>query len=337
MDERRLEIRVGMLVLAALGGVIAMLWLMGELSFGRGGRLAVEFSHSGNVVEGAPVKLGGVVVGRVDKIALTPDRRDADGNPLPVKMTLALDNKAREALRDDTQVTVATQGPLGEPYLELFVGTGRDPLRADREPIRGVDAARLELVAAKMSSLLEGATRLIDQNPQALSELVVGVAGLSHTLDGVMKENREEIRTLLTDAAAAAKELREVAALARGQLQPGGKAAALIDDASASAKLLRSDLPQLTSDAKRALAGAAAVSGQLTVEDGQRLKVALARYTAAGEKLDRIAARTENVLAKIEAGEGSFGGLYKDPQVYQDLKALMTELKRKPWKILWKD
>ncbi len=335
MDERRLEIRVGMLVLAALGGVIAILWLMGELSFGRGAQLAVEFSHSGNVVVGAPVKLGGVVVGRVDEIRLTPDRRDADGNPLPVKMTLSLDKASRAALRDDAQVTVATQGPLGEPYLELAVGTGREPL--SNEPIRGVDAARLELVAAKMSSLLESVSRLIDQNPQAIGDLIGGVAGLSHTVDGVMKENRNEIRTLLTDAAAAAKELREVAALARGQLSPGGKGAQLIDDASASAKLLRQDLPQISADAKRALGGAAAVTGQLTVEDGQRLKVAIARYTAAGEKLDRIATRAENVLVKIEAGEGTLGGLYKDPQAYQDLKALLTELKRQPWKLLWKD
>ncbi len=337
MDERRLEIRVGGLVLAAVAGVLAILWLMGELTFGRGAQLAVEFSHSGNVVAGAPVKLGGVVVGRVDKIVLTPDRRDADGNPLPVRMQLALEPSSRAALRDDTQVTIATQGPLGEPYLELFVGTAREPLLAAREPIRGVDAARLELVASRLSSLLEGATRLLDQNPQALGDLIGNVAGLSRTVDGVMKENRAEIQTLLSDAAAAAKELREVAALARGQLMPGGKGAQLLDDAAASARALRTDLPQLSADAKKALSGAAAVTGQLTVEDGQRLKVALAKYTAAGEKLDRIALRAENVLTRIEAGEGSLGGMYKDPQLYQDLKVLVADLKRHPWKFLWKD
>ena len=64
MDERRLEMKVGALVLATLVGVLGLLWLMGELKTGGGTVLSVDFAHTGNVVKGAPVKLGGVVVGR---------------------------------------------------------------------------------------------------------------------------------------------------------------------------------------------------------------------------------------------------------------------------------
>jgi phospholipid/cholesterol/gamma-HCH transport system substrate-binding protein len=67
MDERRLEMKVGALVLAALVGVLGLLWLMGELTLGRDTVLSVDFSHTGNVVKGSPVKLGGVVVGRVEE------------------------------------------------------------------------------------------------------------------------------------------------------------------------------------------------------------------------------------------------------------------------------
>ncbi|MGQ0504001.1 MAG: MlaD family protein [Myxococcaceae bacterium] len=335
MDERRLEMRVGVLVLTAVGGLLAMLWLMGELTLGRGAKLAVEFSHSGNVVAGAPVKLAGVVVGRVERVELTPEGRDAQGNPLPVRMRLSMQESTHAALREDALVTVATQGLLGEPYLELNAGIAQAPLTA--EVVRGMDAARLEMVIARVSGFLDGASRILDQNPQVVGDLLGGVAGLTHTVDGVVTENRAEIRGLLVDAAAAVKEMRSVAELARGQLSPGGKAAQLVDDAAASAKTLRADLPALSGDARKALAGAAAVTGQMTPEDGQRLRVALAKYSAAGEKLERIAARAETVLARIEAGEGTIGGAYKDPQVYDDLRSLLSDLKRHPWKILWKD
>ena len=144
MDERRLEMKVGALVLAALVGVLGLLWLMGELTLGRDTVLSVDFSHTGNVVKGAPVKLGGVVVGRVEEIHLEPDRRDPQGRPLPVRMGLSVKPEAMVALREDTRVTVATVGPLGEPYLELNPGSASSPpLPASGGSLRGTDAPRL--------------------------------------------------------------------------------------------------------------------------------------------------------------------------------------------------
>jgi phospholipid/cholesterol/gamma-HCH transport system substrate-binding protein len=50
-----------------------------------------------------------------------------------------------------------------------------------------------------------------------------------------------------------------------------------------------------------------------------------------------VAARAERLLARIEAGEGTLGAMQKDPQIYEDLKALITDLRKHPWKVLWKD
>src|SRR5258708_23476260 len=86
MDETRLELKVGALILLAIAGALALLWLMGELTLGSTGRVAVEFGHTGNVVKGAPVKLGGVQVGKVERITLTPDRRGAPRGPPPSRV-----------------------------------------------------------------------------------------------------------------------------------------------------------------------------------------------------------------------------------------------------------
>ena len=98
MDETRLELKVGALVLLALAGALALLFLMGELSFGTRKHLIVDFSHTGNVVKGAPVKLGGVGVGKVESIELHAARKDADGLPLPVSIEASLTDEAAAAL-----------------------------------------------------------------------------------------------------------------------------------------------------------------------------------------------------------------------------------------------
>jgi phospholipid/cholesterol/gamma-HCH transport system substrate-binding protein len=337
MDERRLELKVGALVLAALVGVLGLLWLMGELSLGRSTALTVDFGHTGNVVEGAPVKLGGVEVGRVESIQLLPERRDAQERPLPVRMELAVRPEALAALRADARVTVSTVGPLGEPYLELNPGSLKTPALPSGATLRGTDAPRLDLVTQQLSAFLDLASTALAEDPEGLKNLAGNVSRLMGTLEDVLAENRGDLRTLTVELSAASKDLRTFARLARESMQPGGSGARLLGDGADTATLMKRELPGLTGSASKTLDGLSALTGDLNAEDGARLKLALQRYTAAGEKLDVIAARAERVMARIEAGEGTLGALQKDPQVYDELKTLLSDLRKHPWKILWKD
>jgi phospholipid/cholesterol/gamma-HCH transport system substrate-binding protein len=296
-----------------------LFWIMGSFSSVTSpGRLSVRFAHTGHVTEGAPVRLGGVQVGRVDRIRLFPERRDESGASLPITMELSLSDESRRALHADVAVTIATQGPLGEPYLELDPGSATTPLLALGTEIRGVEALRLDQVAARMGALLDALSETLQDNPGAVTSLLRGIGGFSETAGGVLKENRDQLRTLLSELTAAAKQMNALARAAQAQLPPGEKTARMMDDA------------------QRALAGLAAATKDLTPEDGARARQALASYAAAGEKLDRIAARAERVLARMEAGEGTLGALQKDDQLYKDLRDLVADLKAHPWKVLWK-
>ncbi|MCC6335126.1 MAG: MCE family protein [Myxococcales bacterium] len=336
MDESRLELKVGALVVAAVSGVLLLLFFMGELSLGGEVTVKVDFAHTGSVVKNAPVKLGGVQVGHVTQVALLASRRDDRGRVMPVEMTLAISKEAAAALRADAAVTVSSQGPLGESYLELWPGSAPDGFDP-KEPIRGTDAPRLDVVSNRLAHFLDAASDVLEKDPEALAKLFHGVAGLTTTVDGVLTENRDDLKTLTSELAATAKDLRALAATARTQLEPGGKTAVLIDDAAATAKLARTELPELSKKANTALTGVAAVAGQFTEEDGKRLKEMIAKYQAAGEKMDVIAARADRILARLEAGDGTLGALMKDKQVYTDLKDLLADLKAHPWKFLWKD
>jgi phospholipid/cholesterol/gamma-HCH transport system substrate-binding protein len=336
MDESRLELKVGALVLAAALGLFALLVLMGELSFGVASAVTVNFAHTGNVVKNAPVKLGGVVVGKVESVELVPERRDAEGAALPVRMRLGVSKEAARVLRRDATVTVSSVGPLGESYLELWAGQAQEPWDGTSE-LRGTDSPRLDVVSNRLAKFLDAASRVLEQDPDALTKLIRGVGELTVSMDGVVTDNRESIKTLATELVAATKELRALTASARTHLEPGGKGYALLDDAAATAKLARAELPGLSDKARASLDGLAKVASQLSEEDGRRLKNLVARAEAASEKLDALAARADKMLARLEAGEGTAGKVLKDPQVYDELKTLLTDVRKNPWKLLWKE
>ena len=337
MDERRLEMKVGALVLGAVLGVLGLLWLMGELTTGGEPVLSVDFAHTGNVVKGAPVKLGGVVVGRVEEIGLEPDRRDERGQPLPVRMGLWVKPEALAALRADARVTVATVGPLGEPYLELNPGSASSSPLPSGVALRGTDAPRLDLVAQQLSAFLDMASGALADDPEGLQKLAANVSRLTSTLDTVLNENRGDLRMITGELSAAAKDMRTLAKLARETMQTGGTGAQLLGDAAETVSLVKRELPGISGTASKTLNGMSMMMGGLDAKDGERVKLALERYTSAGEKLDQIAARADRLLARIEAGEGTVGALQKDKQVYEDIRGLLSDLRKHPWKVLWKE
>ena len=336
MDETKLELKVGALVLLALAGALLLLFLMGELSFGARELLSIDFSHTGNVVKGAPVKFGGVQVGKVEAIELLPARRDEYGLPMPVTLTVSLTPEASKALKVDTAVTISSQGPLGEPYLEVNPGASDQALDLKKH-VRGTDAPRIDLVSNRLAKFLEVIGGAIEKDPEALTGLIGGISGLTRSVDGVVTDNRDDIRQILREMSEAAKDLRAIAAAAKAQIEPGGKAAVLIDDVSVTAKQLKTDVPVLTKEAQAVLGGAAKVAGQFTEEDGKQLRAAALKYAALSEKLDGMATRADRIFKKLEAGEGTMGAMIQDKQVYDDLKNLLADLRKHPWKMLWKD
>ncbi len=336
MDESKLELKVGALLLAALLGSLGLLSLMGELSFGSNATLKVDWSHTGNVVIGAPVKIAGVSVGRVESINLMASRVDKDGELMPVQMWLAVSKEAMAALRGDAAVTVSSQGALGEPYLELYPGITSDPFPVGTV-VRGVDSPRIDVVSNRLAGFLEAASKTLEKNPGAISGFISGIGGVTKNLDGMMTENRADIRQMVSELNQTVKDLRALSAIAKTQMEPGGKANAIIDDASAALKVLRTDVPLMSKEAQIALGGVAALTGGFTEEDNRKLKLAIGKYSAAGEKLDGIAMRADRMLARLEAGEGTLGKTIKDPQVYDDLRSLLSDLKSHPWKMLWKN
>ncbi|MBR9906853.1 outer membrane lipid asymmetry maintenance protein MlaD [Pseudidiomarina donghaiensis] len=117
MESRNTQLAVGLFVII---GILALLFLglkaanTNVLTNGETYKLFAKFDNIGGLKERSPVKVGGVVVGRVSKISLVGDYYE----PL-VEMTIS---KEYNEFSDTTSVSILTSGLLGEQYIGLNPG-----------------------------------------------------------------------------------------------------------------------------------------------------------------------------------------------------------------------
>ena len=120
----RLEFAVGAFLVLALASLLVLAFASTNRQFGIGGgsyALTARFSNLGQLRAQAPVKIGGVVVGRVDRIDLDPVRFDSI-------VTLAIDKRYAD-LPADTSAGIFTSGLLGENYIGLSPGGDPESLK----------------------------------------------------------------------------------------------------------------------------------------------------------------------------------------------------------------
>ncbi|MBT0725839.1 outer membrane lipid asymmetry maintenance protein MlaD [Rosenbergiella australiborealis] len=118
MQNRKSEIWVGLFLLVAiLAGLFLCLRVANITAWHRAATwsLSAEFDNIGGLKPGSPVKIGGVVIGRVTSISLSD-------STLTPKVTLAIDEQYLNKIPDSSSLAVRTQGLLGEQYLALNLG-----------------------------------------------------------------------------------------------------------------------------------------------------------------------------------------------------------------------
>src|SRR5688572_19158471 len=117
---KNIEVKVGALILVAmvlLGGFIVV---MGGLSVARVYTLYVDFDNPSGLQVGAPVKIAGVKVGKVDDLEYRGGKPDPE---VPwrtlVRVKISVEEKVRDSIHTDATFVITTQGVLGEPFVAI--------------------------------------------------------------------------------------------------------------------------------------------------------------------------------------------------------------------------
>lgn len=180
--DRSIEIRVGIIVLAAiLALILGLLWLTETQVRDRGYTIEVLFPNAGGLAEGDPVQVGGVLRGRVEGVSLR-------ANDVLVSLHL----QSGTEIRRDARIAIADQGLMGQKFVSIGIGQSPEVIQPG-EIVNGSTSATVAEAMDQLSDVLASLKRVVAG--------VETVAGDSVTLVR-MRETVDRVSVLANETSA---------------------------------------------------------------------------------------------------------------------------------------
>ncbi|MDX9720403.1 MAG: MlaD family protein [Myxococcota bacterium] len=347
--EEAIEVKVGALVLFCLALLVGFLLLLGDFGFGDRATIYVDFTDSAGLKPGADVKQGGMSIGRVKAIRfMGGETNPQTGEAIWARVELDIDAERLPYLRESSEFGITTEGVLGEKFVSVYTPEMSAPAAESGAIFRGVDPPRLDDVVVKLSRSLDNLNALLGSEELPVAELLGHVDELVLNANAVLLENRPELTALLGDTRRFVQRADETLEQGRDALLPLlERAGHLADDAQAMvlgalrllARLERELGPTLdTFTALVERADGFIVQLSAIVEE-LRPKLASLLDDAQLAALDvrSASAGMASIVDELQHGEGSIARLLRDEEIFDDLREMLRELKRRPWKLIWKE
>ncbi|HEU4534655.1 MAG TPA: MlaD family protein, partial [Polyangiaceae bacterium] len=175
-NAKSIEVKVGLLILCALGILAGFVLLMGGLNFQPTYKLYVDFDNPGAVQGGVPVRIAGVKVGKVKEVQFrggAVDPKTQKREPL-VRLELSIERRVQATVHDNAVFFVTSQGVLGEQFLAIDPGSLDRPVLAECAVVRGIDPPRLDMLLAEGYELLHTTINALRDNREELREAFNG-------------------------------------------------------------------------------------------------------------------------------------------------------------------
>lgn len=334
--------RIGLFVAASVALLFAAVILLGrsQALFAHRARLNASFENISGLVVGAPVRLAGVDVGIVETI-----RFDRDLAHKNVHVTLVVDRRYLDRIREDSVARLSSKGLLGDMIINISVGS------AEAAPLRDGGTLRAQ-ESEGLTEIIESVQEGIDE-VRALTETVRGRIGLvvtdqlardlgriAHATAGVV-ENVESghglVHSLVYDPKIPRQAERffadagDTAARANEAIGRVDRLLGEVEHGQGSLHGLvyRDDVGKLVADVDRTAGELDQVIAQ--VRDGKGLLHSLVydkERTNLLDNLTALSATLRRMAGEVDRGKGTVGALLKDPSVYEDLKVILGNVKR---------
>jgi len=298
--KNSLESRLGIFVaLAVVAAVVIIEMLGGPEHFMRGYRLSALFNNVQDLKEGDRVKMAGVEVGRVEKIALENDK---------AKVTMKM--KRNAGVRTDSVASIKFTGLMGQDFVSLDFGTPEAPLAKDGAVLQSKEQPDLSVVMEKLDSVATGVQNMTKSfSGLKLDEL------LGPFID-FMKDNRVPLTSAISN-------INQVTIQVSSGKGTVGKF--LYDETLYNNALdTVSNLQATLTDARSTVMAAKDIMNQVNAGQGTAGK--LIKDDKLYNETTASMTNLRQILEKINQGQGSVGKLVNDQEFYKNAKLTLQKL-----------
>jgi len=242
MDERILQFRVGVLVIASLVITCVLIVLFGKVpSFWpeKNTTVYVQLAEAPGVREGTPVRKSGILIGRVSAVALQPAGQ--------VLVTLSL--KPEHPVFSNETCYIRSTSILGDTELELTL----DGQKPSDTPIQSGDYIKKAVLASnpmrdwgEMQKNLTAATKSIQEAGGEVTRFVRKIDELTDNLNDLVSKNKNRFNSIL--------EKTDIALNNFNRAMDGMNKIVGDDQLKAKLKAALEDLPKMLEDSQAAIA-----------------------------------------------------------------------------------
>jgi phospholipid/cholesterol/gamma-HCH transport system substrate-binding protein len=298
--KNTLETRLGMFVLLAMISAFLIMETLGTKDiFKPGYNLRAQFGNISELKKDDPVKMAGVPVGHVEKIALVENK---------VELTLRLDKEA--PVKTDSKATIKFAGLMGANYVSIDFGTPSAPRMAADQLLQTVEQPDISQLLAKLDDVATGV--------QNITKTFTGdkIDNLLGPFTDFMKQNNPRLSAIIANFQGVS------AQIAQGK---GTVGKLIYDDALYnSAMATVTNLQETAGDARQTIAKAQTIIDQ--VNAGQGTVGKLLKDDALYKETTASMTNLKEILQKINRGQGSVGKLVNDQEFYNNAKLTLQKL-----------
>lgn len=314
----RLEVKVGLLVLAGLLSIIGMVLAADKVQLERRWRATAFLTDAAGLRIDSPVTLSGIAVGKVVSVSAVPIA-ELSANPAPIRAVIEL--PVGIDLPEDVQAKLSSSGLFGDAFLSLAANaspSGRI-LAKDGSGRLIVGQGFFEKAASRAEGLLSAADDLLAPATRAdAKRLVKSAADLAEHAAGVaarLDAQGARIDAILVNLEKASADLSTVSAAAAARTGP---------------LLERADrlLAKAEHDGGAALehAAKAAASLEATAAKADALLAANSpALTTLTADLAAAASSTRVILAALQNGQGALGQLLMNHDLAGDVHRIAID------------
>jgi phospholipid/cholesterol/gamma-HCH transport system substrate-binding protein len=163
--ESSKEIRVGALIAVGLVIIFGAFFAISgqEGFFSRKVELKAKFGNVEGLTVGAPVRLGGVKVGSVERIDFSPLGEDK-----LVLVIMSISRGSFSRIREDSDARLGSQGLLGDRTVDITIGSPEAPLIRPGDYISTIQAAQFDDLISRSGDALTD-LKITAQNAKEVS------------------------------------------------------------------------------------------------------------------------------------------------------------------------